>query len=90
MAVQITRSHHLDKATTRRMVEDIATSLSQKLSFRYHWEADRLVFKRTGVSGHIDVDDHRVDVFVSKSPLLPVSEGWIRSQVEAVMDEYLA
>ncbi len=90
MAVQISRRHHLGKAATRKMVEEIATSLGQKLTFRYHWEGDRLSFKRTGVYGHIDVADHEVRVFVSKSPLLPVSEGWIRAQVEAVMDQYLS
>lgn len=72
------------------MVEEIAASLNQMLHFHYHWEGDRLAFKRTGVHGHIDVADHEVHVFVSKSPLLPVSEGWIRAKVEAVMDQYLA
>ncbi len=89
MAVEIQRTHHLNKAATREMVEEIAASLGTKLNMTYRWEDDRLVFQRVGVKGHIAVADHTVRVFVSKSPLLPISEGWIRTQVEAVMDQYL-
>lgn len=89
MALEITRTHSLDKAETRRMVEAIAASLSRDLHLSYTWEGDRLLFKRTGVNGHIDVDDSAVHVVVKKGRLLPVSEAWIRQQVEAVMDQYL-
>lgn len=89
MAVDITRSHHLDKATTRRMVEQIAASLNEQLSFTYTWEGDRLTFARTGVNGYIELAETTVRVYVRKSPLLPVSEAWIRQQVEEALDEHL-
>ena len=89
MAVDISRSHHMDKATTRRMVEKIAASLRESLHFDYAWEGDRLNFERIGVKGYIDIADHQVRVYVSRSFLLPVSEDWIRKQVEAALDEYI-
>ncbi|MDX1546931.1 MAG: polyhydroxyalkanoic acid system family protein [Rhodothermales bacterium] len=89
MAVEIHRPHTLGRAKTRQMVEAIAASLEEKLKLRHAWQGDRLVFRRTGLDGHIDVEDHAVHVYVRKGRLLPVSEGWIRQQVEAVMDEYL-
>ncbi len=79
----------MDKATTRRVVEKIAASLGETLHFTYTWHEDRLTFERIGVNGHIDIADHRVRVYVKKSPLLPVSEGWIRQQVEAALDEHI-
>ena len=90
MAIDISRSHHMDKATTRRVVEKIATSLGQSLHFTYTWHEDRLTFERIGVKGYIDIADHRVRVFVRKSPLLPVTEDWIRQQVETSLDKYIA
>ena len=89
MAVQINRPHALGKQQARAMVEDIAVSLRQKLSLSYEWEGDRLIFKRTGITGHIDVAEHAVEVYIKRSRLVPVSEGWIRAQVEAVMNQYL-
>lgn len=90
MPLEISRSHHLDKATTRRMVEQMVATLNEKLPFTYRWNGDRLHFEQVGIKGHIDIADHQVRVFVNKSPLLPVSETWIREQVEATMDQYLS
>ena len=89
MAVEIERPHRLGRARTRAMVEEIATTLAEKLNLTYAWEADRLVFRRRGLNGHIDVEDDAVRVYVKKGRLVPVSDAMIRREVEAVMDEYL-
>ena len=89
MAVDISRSHHMDKATTRRVVEKIAVTLRESIHFDYGWHGDRLTFERLGVKGFIDIADHRVRIFVQTSPLLPVSDSWIREKVEAALDEFI-
>ena len=89
MAVQITRPHTLGKQQARAVVQEIAASLQEKLHLDYAWDGDRLTFKRTGLSGHIEVAADYIDVSVKRSRLLPVSESWIREQVEAVMNEHL-
>ncbi|MFQ5568730.1 MAG: polyhydroxyalkanoic acid system family protein [Rhodothermales bacterium] len=89
MAIEIHRSHHLDKTTTRRMVEEIAAMISEQFTLTYEWHDDRLSFKRLGVSGHIDIADHEVHIVVDKSPWLPVSEAHLREQIEATMNEYM-
>jgi len=90
MAVEITRSHHLDKATARRMVKDVAAPLTDQLGLRCRWEGDRLTFERLGAKGFIEIADQQVRIVVNKSPLLPVSEAQIREQIEATLDEYLS
>ncbi len=90
MAFEISRSHHMDKATTRRMVEKIVASLGETYRFSYEWEEDRLNFGHFAVNGYIEIADHQVRVYVRKSPLLPVSEQGLREEVEAAMDEYIA
>ena len=90
MAFEISRSHHMDKAATRRMVEQIVASLGETYLFSYEWEEDRLAFGHFAVNGYIEVADGHVRVYVRKSPLLPVSEDCLREEVEAAMDEYIA
>ncbi len=89
MAIEIYRSHHLDKATSRRMVEDIAASIGEQFSFSYAWEGDRLTFRHLGISGYIAIADQVVHVYVKKSRFLPISEDCIRQEIETVMNAYI-
>ena len=90
MAFEISRSHHMDKATTRRMVEQIVASLGATYHFSYEWKEDRMTFGHFAVDGYIEIADHQVRVYVRKSPLLPVSEESLREEVEAALDAYIA
>ncbi len=90
MAFEISRSHDMDKATTRRMVEKIVASLGETYCLSYEWEDDRLNFGHFAVNGYIEIADHQVRVYVRKSPLFPVSEQSLREEVEAAIDEYIA
>ena len=90
MAFEISRSHHMDKATTRRMVEKIVASLGETYHFSYKWEGDRLTFGHIAVEGYIEIADHQVRVYVRKSPLVPISEDSMRAEVEAALDTYIA
>jgi len=90
MAFEISRSHEMDKATTRRMVEKIVASLGETYRFSYQWEEDRLNFGNFAVKGYVEIADHQVRVYVRKSRLLPVSEQSLREEVEVAIDEYLA
>lgn len=89
MAIHITRGHPYDKHTARIKVQHVAEELAQDLSLRYAWEGDRLLFKRTGARGHIEVSDHAVEVYLRTSRLLPVPEKWLRQQIEAHLTAHL-
>ena len=90
MAFEINRSHELDKATTRRMVEKIVASLGETYRFSYQWEEDRMTFGNFAAKGYVEIADHQVRVYVRKSPLFPVSEQSLREEVEAAIDAYIA
>lgn len=89
MAIHITRTHPYDKITARRKVQHVAEELAQDLAIRYAWEGDRLIFKRTGAKGHIDVGDTAIDVYLRTSRLLPVPEKWLRQQIESHLAAHL-
>ena len=90
MAFEISRSHEMDKATTRRMVEKIVASLGETYRFSYQWEEDRMTFGNFAVKGYVEIADHQVRVYVRKSPLFPMSEQSLREEVEAALDAYIA
>ena len=90
MAFEISRSHDMDKAMARRIVEKIVASLGETYRFSYEWKEDRLNFGHFAVNGYIENADHQVRVYIRKSRLLPVSEQGLREEVEAAMDEYIA
>jgi putative polyhydroxyalkanoate system protein len=89
MAIEIHRAHHLDQAASRQLVEALAEELAEDLNLRYHWEGDRMVFRRPGAHGHIEVEDGEVRIYVKKNAFVPISESWIREQIEAHLNEHL-
>lgn len=89
MALRIVRRHSLGPAAVRTLLDDLARELAADLQLRHRWEADRLVFERTGLRGHIALGDGLLEVVLRKSRLLPVSEAWLQQQVERRLDEHL-
>ena len=53
--IRIKKQHHLSNEKVKQEVQKLADKLSEELSAEYSWKNDRLIFKRTGASGHIDI-----------------------------------
>ncbi len=88
--IHIKKTHQLDNAKVRDEVQHLAEKLSQDLSAKYHWEGDRLVFKRSGASGHIDIIPGAVDIEIKLSMVLTPLKGKIEQTVNGYLDERLA
>ena len=87
--IELTRSHSLGVDGGRDAVKRVAQKLEQNLSVDCHWENDTLHFEGHGAEGTIDVQPERVDVAIELSFMLRAMEGWIRSEAESYLDEYL-
>ena len=88
--IRIKRAHHLDNETVRNEVQNLAEKLSNDLSAKYSWEGDRLVFKRSGANGHIDIGEGEVDVEIKLSMVLTPLKGSVEKTVTSYLDEHLA
>ena len=88
--IHITRSHHLDQATLRANVQELADTLAKKLSAEYRWEQDRLIFKRSGASGFIRLGNQELEVEVKLGMLLSPLKGGIESSITEYLDQRLA
>ena len=89
MPIYIHRKHHLTFEEARSQVALAAEDLAVQLKIKYNREGDRITFKRTGLKGHIDVDPFAVRVHLDRNPLLPVSDAWLKAQVEEYLDLHL-
>lgn len=88
--IRIKREHHLDHETVRNEVQNLAEKLSKDLSAKYSWEGDRLVFKRSGASGHIDITENEVDIEIKLSMVLTPLKGTVEKTVINYLDEHLS
>ena len=88
--IHIQKQHQLDRQTVRKAVESLAEKLSTDLSAKYSWEGDRLVFKRSGASGHIDIGDDIVDIEIKLGMMLTPLKGKIEQTVEGYLEERLS
>ncbi|MCG6937371.1 MAG: polyhydroxyalkanoic acid system family protein [Gammaproteobacteria bacterium] len=88
--IHIKRKHHLDNETVRNEVQNLADKLSKDLSATYSWQGDRLVFKRSGASGHIDISGNDVEVEIKLSLVLAPLKGTVEKTVTNYLDERLS
>ncbi len=87
--IRIHRQHDLDRDRVRDEVQQLADELARKLSAAYRWQGDRLVFERSGASGHIDIGDSDIDVEIKLGLLLKPLRGTIESSIEDYLEKHL-
>ncbi len=88
--IHIKKKHHLDHETVRNEVQNLAEKLSKDLSATYSWQGDRLVFKRSGASGHIDTSENEVEVEIKLSLVLTPLKGTVEKTVLTYLNERLS
>jgi putative polyhydroxyalkanoate system protein len=88
--INVIRQHQLDKKRLRKEVEHLAQKLSNDLSVDYQWEDDRLVFKRTGANGFIDIGKDELEIVIKLSLVLTPLKGTIEKTITEYLDEHLA
>ena len=89
--IYIKRTHNLDFAKAKAMVEELAKGLQHSLAASYQWDGNSLRFKRRGASGSIDVGERSVEVQVELGVVLVPVKGKIESAIHEgfnrVLDE---
>jgi len=88
--IHINKTHTIDYDTVRQEVQHLADKLSEDLSADYEWDGDRLVFKRKGASGHIDISESEIDIEIRLGLVLTPLKGTIEKKIDDYLDEYLS
>ena len=87
--IHIRRSHQLDQETVRDRVQELANTLTEKLTVEYQWEKDRLVFKRSGANGFVRIGNQELEVEVKLGMMLTPLKGAIEKTITDYLDERL-
>ncbi len=85
----IRHPHDLPPEELRRRLEHLAEGLSRQLELDYHWEGERLVFRRSGAHGHIAVLPGEVEIALTLGLLLTPLQGRIEQTVRGYLEKEL-
>lgn len=79
--IRVSRKHSLTKEEARAEAQALAEDLGRQFNVDYEWKGDRLEFKRSGVKGHLQVEDSRVDVELTLGLLARPFKGRIEQEL---------
>ena len=88
--IRIKRKHSLGRAEVRKRVDEITGTLQEKLEATISWKGNTLHFKRSGVTGSLDVGDNYLDCEVKLGMLLIPLKGKIESALNEEIDKALS
>jgi len=85
--INVDRAHTLNLTEARQAAEEMAVQLNERFQLTYHWQGDTLHFERSGVSGHIDVDDQAISIRVRLGFLLLPMRSLFESEIHRYLDK---
>jgi putative polyhydroxyalkanoate system protein len=89
MSIKIERKHSFGKEVMREKLERIKEELEADLGLETAWKGDKIVFNKMGVEGYVSYDENSLLIHASKPFYVPVSEHWLKEQIESRIDHYL-
>ena len=85
--IVVQRSHRLSHAQARAAAEEMAAHLDEKFNLKYYWEEDSLLFRRTGVSGQLDLEESVVSLEVKLGLFLLPMKQHFENEINRYLDE---
>ncbi len=85
--VSIRRTHGMTLRKAKLAAEKIANHLEEEFELAWEWEGNRLNFKRSGVSGHLEVSRHYIEVVARLGFLLAFLKPRIEAEIHKYCDE---
>ena len=86
--IVIHRTHGLSAPNARKAADKIAAELEEEFDLDCEWDDDDVLhFNRHGVSGHLSLSKHAVDIHVRLGFLLVAMRPHIESEIHRYCDE---
>lgn len=79
--IHVKHKHSLSPQETRERVEEIAKGLKKEYKIDYAWKGDRLLFKRTGAAGKVDLGDGFIVLDIKLGMVLAPLKGKIEKTI---------
>ena len=88
--IDIQHAHQLPEPAIRQIVQSLADKLTERYEVSSQWDADRLVFKRSGVEGAIQLLPGQVRVTASLGFPLSMMQSMVEDEIRRLLSERLA
>ncbi len=88
--IELTRRHHLSVKDAKKIAQKTADDLAEEYGLESEWEGEKLVFKRSGIEGYMQVSDRQIDLSIKVGFLLKPFKFKIAQHIERQMDDLLA
>lgn len=86
--IVVRRTHGMTMKKARSAAEDIAAKLDEEFDLDYAWDGNTLEFRRTGVTGFLEVSKKEVEISVRLGFLMLAFRGRIEEEIHAYFDEH--
>ena len=80
--IHLKYKHSLSPEQARQRVEQIAKGLKKEYKIDYVWKGDRLLFKRSGAAGNLDLGDGLVELNIKLGIALAPLKGKIEKTIK--------
>ena len=80
--IHVKYKHVLSPDETRKRVEEIAKELKKEYKIDYVWKGDRLLFKRSGAAGSLDLGDGFIELDIKLGMVLAPMKGKIEKTIK--------
>ena len=88
--IDIQHAHQLPEPAIRQIVQSLADKLTERYEVSSQWDADRLVFQRSGVEGAIQLLPGQVRVTASLGFPLSMMQSMVEDEIRRLLSERLA
>ena len=85
--IDIRHSHSLPKPQARKAIEDVAKKLEDRFQITYGWDGDTLNFTRSGIDGHIELQEQALHVHAKLGFLAAMFKDPIEAEIKRVLQE---
>lgn len=80
--IHLKHKHSLSPQEARKRVEEIAKGLKKEYKIDYVWKGDRLLFKRSGAAGNLDLGDGFIELDIKLGMALVPLKGKIEKTIK--------
>lgn len=80
--IHVKHKHALSPKETRNRVEEIAKDLKKEYKIDYAWKGDRLLFRRSGAAGNLDLGDGFIELDIKLGLVLAPLKGKIEQAIK--------
>lgn len=85
--IDVHRPHSLDKDHAKQAAEALAKNLSSQFDVHYQWQDDHLIFKRSGVKGHLNITPTDLHIHLELGMMLRPFKSRIEQEIQSRLDQ---